>query len=104
MNEPARTWAGRRDSLGCRDASRVADLAPHSGKAVFQQQLFLFHAVQFIVVQRQYAEFRIPDFAVQFLVILIKAAELGIRLHHGVYVVFLLVFEHGAASSCAGNA
>jgi hypothetical protein len=101
-SRPARGGPARNLRLSQR--SSVAYFAPHSGQSILQQKFFFLHAVQFVFVHRQYAEFRIAHLAVELLVVLIKAAKLGVRLHHGVYVIFLLLFEHGAASSCVGNA
>jgi hypothetical protein len=85
-------------------SSRVADFTPHAGKAFLHLQLLAFHPEQRIAMHGQYTKFRIAYLAVQLLVVLIKAAKLGIRLHHGIDVIFLLVFKHGATSSCVGNA
>src|SRR6185312_4289115 len=93
QSKPARARRAGEDSLVAGEA-----------QSIFQQKFFFFHAVQFVLVHRQYAEFRITHLAVELLVVLIKAAKLGIRLHRGVYVIFLLLFEHGTASSCVGNA
>src|SRR5579883_404939 len=54
---------------------RGGALIPHSGEAVLQIKLFALHARQGRVIQRQHAEFRVANLAVQFLMMLIEAAK-----------------------------
>src|SRR5690242_21939327 len=71
---------------------------PHIRELVLGPQFFFLHVVQRGVVHRQHAQFRIADFAVEFLVALIKTAEFRVALHKN-FDFFLLVLEHQPTSS-----
>jgi hypothetical protein len=81
------------------DASMsTAVLFPHMDQTVLCAEFFLLQGMHRGVVHRLYAQIRIAQFAVEFLVALKKAAEFGVALHQRLYLVFLLVLEHQQSS------